>query len=127
LKYYLDTSLIVDFIIDEPKAQDLMQSFNGDFYTSKLGRVETIRSITRFYPSRINDALQILNSIYLLAITDDILRKVESYNASVTLSTADSIHVATAALLLENGGVLVTFDKQMAINAEKLGINTISA
>ena len=127
MKYYLDTSLIVDFIIDEPKAQDLMQSFNGDFYTSKLGRVETIRSITRFYPSRINDALQILNSIYLLAITDDILRKVESYNASVTLSTADSIHVATAALLLENGGVLVTFDKQMAINAEKLGIKTISA
>lgn len=104
-----------------------MRSFNGDLYTSKLGRVETIRSITRYYPGRLNDALQILNSIYLLAITDDILRIVESYNASVTLSTADSIHVATAALLLQNGGVLATLDKQMALNAEKLGIKTISA
>jgi len=126
LKYYLDTSLIVDFIIDEPGAQNLMRSFDGDLYTSKLGRVETIRSITRFYPGRLSDALHIFNSIYLLAITDDILKKVESYNASVTLSTADSIHVATAALLLENGGVLATLDKQMVLNAEKLGIKTIS-
>ena len=103
-----------------------MRSFDGDLYTSKLGRVETIRSITRFYPGRLSDALHIFNSIYLLAITDDILKKVESYNASVTLSTADSIHVATAALLLENGGVLATLDKQMVLNAEKLGIKTIS-
>ncbi len=104
-----------------------MDSLNGQLFTSKLGRAETIRSIKRFYPTQLDDAARFLNSIYLLAVTDDVWRKVESFDASVSLSTADSIHVATADLLLETDGALVTLDKQMGRNAKALGLRVISA
>ncbi len=92
-----------------------------------LGRAETIRSIVRFHPTRLDDAMRFLNSIYLLAITDSVWQRVESFDASVTLSTADSIHIATAGMLLEDGGALATLDKQMARNADLLGLQVISA
>lgn len=127
MKYYLDTSLIIDFILDKPAAREIIKSLNGQLFTSMLGRAETIRSIVRFYPTRLDDAMRFLNSIYLLAITDSVWQRVESFDASVTLSTADSIHIATADLLLEEDGVLATFDVQMAQNAKKLGLQVISA
>lgn len=127
MKYYLDASLIVDFILDKPTAREMMNSLNGQLFTSKLGRAETIRSVSRFYPERLDDAVRFLNSIYLLALTDAVWRKVESFGASVSLTTADSIHVATAGLLIEKDGALATLDKQMAKNAEALGLKVISA
>lgn len=105
----------------------MMNSLNGQLFTSKLGRAETIRSVTRFYPDQLDEAVRFLNSIYILDVTDDVWRKVESFGASVSLSTADSIHVATAGLLIEKDGALVTLDKQMAKNAEALGLKVISA
>lgn len=104
-----------------------MNSLSGQLFTSRLGRAETIRSVSRFYPERLDDAVRFLNSIYLLDVTDDVWRQVENFGASVSLSTADSIHVATANLLIEKDGALATLDKQMAKNAKALGLKVISA
>lgn len=127
MKYYLDASLIIDFILDKPAAREVMNSLSGQLFTSRLGRAETIRSVSRFYPERLDDAVRFLNSIYLLDVTDDVWRQVENFGASVSLSTADSIHVATANLLIEKDGALATLDKQMAKNAKALGLKVISA
>lgn len=104
-----------------------MKSLQGDFYTSKLGRVETIRAIKKFYPSWLKDSLQLLDSISLLAISDEVLNEVEKFGQEITLKASDAIHIATALLILDEEDYLVTLDRQMLINAEILGLRVISA
>jgi predicted nucleic acid-binding protein len=127
LKYYLDTSVIVDFVLGESTATAMVKSLEGQLFTSKLGRAETVRTMRKFYPHQLASADEFLRSIYLLAIADTVWEKVETFGPSITLATADSIHIATALLLIEGSGALVTLDKQMAVNAKKLGLQVISS
>jgi predicted nucleic acid-binding protein len=117
---------MVSFIIGEGKARNLLNSMNGDFYTSRLGYSEVIRSITKFEPARLNDARDFLSGVTLLVIIEEVFQIVESYPREITLKTSDAIHVATAQLLLEEGDSLATLDKQMATNAERLGIPVLT-
>lgn len=105
----------------------MVKSLEGQLFTSKLGRAETIRTLNRFYPNQLASADKFLRSIYLLAIADSVWEKMETFDSSITMTTADSIHIATALLLIEGSGALVTLDKQMAVNAEKLGLQVISS
>ena len=127
MKYYLDTSIIVDFVLGKPIATAIVKSLEGQLFTSKLGRAETIRTMHKFYPNQLPSADEFLRSIYLLAIADSVWEKVETFGPAITLTTADSIHIATALLLIEGSGALVTLDKQMALNAKKLGLQVISS
>ena len=127
MKYYLDTSIIVDFVLGKSPATTMVKSLEGQLFTSKLGRAETIRTMNRFYPNLLASADEFLRSIFLLAIADSVWEKMETFDSSITLTTADSIHIATALLLIEGSGALVTLDKQMALNVEKLGLQVISS
>lgn len=101
---------------------------DGLLYTSKLGRVETIRTVMKVDSTLIERALEVLSTIQLVDIRDEILKQVESYGPDVTLKTSDAIHVTTAEMLFRGyEGTLVTRDKQMARNAESLGLKVISA
>jgi hypothetical protein len=71
-------------------------------------------------------AEEFFERVTLLDITDLVLTVVESYPREITLKTSDAIHVATAGLILEEGDSLATFDKQMATNAERLGIPVLT-
>lgn len=126
MKYYLDSSLIVSFILNDSKAKDIIDSIQGNFFTSRLGFTEVIRSIQKFDPKRIQDAQDFFRGVTLLVISDEVLYIVENYSKSITLKTLDGIHVATAGLVLEDSDCLVTLDKQMAINAERLGIKVLT-
>jgi predicted nucleic acid-binding protein len=126
LKYYLDSSLIVGFVLSESKARNFLNSINGAYYTSRLGYSEVIRSITKYEPARLKDARDFLSGVTLLEISEEVFQIVENYPREITLKTSDAIHVATAGLTLEDGDSLATFDKQMATNAERLGIPVLT-
>ena len=113
-------------MLGESKARNFLNSVKGDFYTSRLGYSEVIRSIAKFEPARLKDARDFLSGVTLLAISEEVFQIVESYPREITLKTSDAIHVATAELLLEEGDSLATFDKQMAANADRLGIPVLT-
>jgi predicted nucleic acid-binding protein len=128
LIYYLDSSVIVELIKVNTKSNVFLSQLDGPLFTSRLGRVETIRTVTKLDSSWIDRAKDFLEVISLVELREEILARVESYGSEISLKTSDAIHIATAQLLFrDDEGVLVTRDKQMALNAEKLGIKTISA
>jgi predicted nucleic acid-binding protein len=116
----------VSLILKDVNTQRLLDSLKGDLFTSKLGRSEVIRSLTKFNVDKINQAEEFFERVTLLDITDLVLSVVESYSREITLKTSDAIHVATAGLILEVGDSLATLDKQMATNAERLGIPVLT-
>jgi predicted nucleic acid-binding protein len=127
LKFYLDSSFIIELVHGQPIATAIISQLDGDLFTSKLGRVETIRTIMKRDLSWLDDALSTLKSISLMALDDEVLKLVESYGSEITLKTSDAIHVASAQILLGEDDWLVTLDRQMAANAKKLGLQVISS
>ena len=116
----------MSLILKDLNARRLLDSLKGDLFTSKLGCSEVIRSLTKFNVDKINQAEEFFERVTLLDITDLVLKIVEGYPQEITLKTSDAIHVATAQLLLEEGDSLATLDKQMAANAERLGIPVLT-
>ncbi len=127
MKFYLDSSFIIELVHGQPVAMAIVSQLDGDLFTSKLGRVETIRTILKRDVSWLDDALSTLKSISLIALDDEVLKLVESYGSEITLKTSDAIHLASAQILLGEDGWLVTLDRQMAANAKKLGLQVISS
>jgi predicted nucleic acid-binding protein len=127
LKFYLDSSFIIELVHGQPIATAIISQLDGNLFTSKLGRVETIRTIMKRDISWLDDALSTLKSVSLIALDDEVLKLVESYGREITLKTSDAIHLASAQILLGDDGWLVTLDQQMAVNAKKLGLQVISS
>lgn len=127
MKYYLDSSFLVEIIKGESRGLSIFTKLEGDLYSSQLGRTETLRTLIRFYPEWVTRASSFIEGINLIDIDNAVLRNVERYGANITLKTADAIHLSTAHLLIKDEGSLVTFDKQMATNAKKLGLKVITA
>jgi predicted nucleic acid-binding protein len=127
LKFYLDSSFIIELVHGQPIATAIISQLDGDLFTSKLGRVETIRTIMKRDVSWLDDALSTLKSISLIALDDEVLKLVESYGSEITLKTSDAIHMASAQMLLGETDWLVTLDRQMAANAKNLGLQVITS
>jgi predicted nucleic acid-binding protein len=127
LKFYLDSSFIIELVHGQPIATAIISQLDGDLFTSKLGRVETIRTIMKRDVAWLDDALSILKNISLIDLDNEIFDLVESYGSEITLKTSDAIHVASAQILLGEDDWLVTLDRQMAANAKKLGLQVISS
>jgi predicted nucleic acid-binding protein len=127
LKFYLDSSFIIELVHGQPIATAIISQLDGDLFTSKLGRAETIRTVMKRDIAWLDDALSILKNISLIDLDDEIFNLVESYGSEISLKTSDAIHVATAQILLGEDYWLVTLDSQMAANAKKLGIQIVTA
>ena len=127
MKFYLDSSFIIELVHGQPIATAIISQLDGDLFTSKLGRVETIRTVIKREAAWLDDAFSVLKNISLIDLDDEIFDLVESYGSEITLKTSDAIHVASAQLLLGEDDWLVTLDRQMAANAKKLGLQVISS
>jgi hypothetical protein len=127
LKYYLDSSVIVDYIFGDSMAVAIISELNGELFSSRLSRTETIRTITKTHPEFLEDAYVFLGNVNVIEISESVLLRVEGYNSENTLKTSDAIHVASAECLLDEDDYLITFDKQMAKNAKQLGLQVITS
>ena len=124
--HYLDSSFIISLILRDPRIDELAKQLSGTPFSSRLGHTEVIRSLTKFHPESLTAGRALLKNIGIIPIDEEILQRVESYPSAITLKTADAIHIATAEALLDRGDSIVTLDKQMATNAELLGLAVIT-
>ncbi len=86
-----------------------------------------MRTVIKVKPELINRAANILRGIKFVELIDSIIDGACRYPHEITLKSSDAIHMATAELLLDVDDVLVTFDRQMALNAERLGIKVLTS
>lgn len=124
---YFDSSVLLSVIFDPGTEQNFVKSARQEFFTSRLSQVEVLRTVMKVDPELIKRATGVLRKVQFIEITDQIIDDASVYPREISLKSSDAIHMATAELLLDVGDVLVTFDKQMALNAERLGVKVLTS
>lgn len=126
MSWYIDSSAILKLIFIEKETPELDKVMSERMVTSAITRVEVKRTVNRINPGKISVADDVLGQIESIKLEQKILNFAEAFNENVTLRTLDAIHVASALILSESVKGLITYDKQMAANAKKMGINVLS-
>lgn len=122
---YLDSSAVVKLVIAEPESAALRRYLRNrrPLVSSALARTEVLRSLLSLGDVALARGRRVLRTIELLRVNDRV------FEAAGTLLPAevrslDAIHLATAAQLGDDLGVVVTYDVRMADAAAKLGLHT---
>ena len=127
MRFYLDSSVIVSAIINDNSKQLSGRATKENTFTSRLSQVEVLRSIMKLDASFIPYAMKYLSGISYVEMDNEILDAASLYPTEITLKSSDAIHMATAEEILDSDDLLITFDKQMATNAERLGIKVATS
>lgn len=126
MSWYLDSSAILKTIFDEKERPELLRVLASQSISSRVSRVEVRRTVARLAPTKVGEVTHELERINFMPISDAILLAAENFSSEITLRTLDAIHVATVMSLEGSIQGLITYDKQMAANAQLLGIKVIS-
>lgn len=124
---YVDSSVILDLVFGEGKVNSHDLSNDAKKYTSRLTQVEVMRTTMKQFPKFASLAAKILMQFEFVEMTEQILNRATFYPHEISLKSSDAIHMATAEHLLDVDDVLLTYDKQMAINAKRLGLKVASS
>ena len=124
---YFDSSVLLSVIFDPGIEENFVKTARQEFFTSRLSQVEVLRTIMKVEPELMNRATGVLRKVQFIEITDQVIDDASAYPQDISLKSSDAIHMATAELLLDVDDVLVTFDKQMALNAQRLGIKVLTS
>lgn len=124
---YVDSSVILELVFGERKVIFPDLSNGAKKYTSRLTQVEVMRTTMKQIPKFATLAAEILMQFEFVEISDQILNHATFYPHEISLKSSDAIHMATAEHLLDVDDVLLTYDKQMALNADRLGIKVLTA
>ena len=122
MSWYVDSSAIVAVVFDEPEALALENILQSAPVTSRLSKVEVLRRVNKFDETLLPRAEKVLSQFQLVEMTESILVRAENYPPQITAKTADAIHLATAETLSPLIEGVLTLDKQMAKNAQKLNL-----
>ena len=124
---YFDSSVLLHIILNLDRELKIGDNLKNKCFTSRLSQVEVLRAIMKGKPELLSRATRLLLQLEFVEISDQVIDDASSYPHEISLKSADAIHMATAELLLDVDDVLVTFDKQMAKNAKKLGIKVATS
>ena len=120
MNWYVDSSAILSIIYQEPEGKNIPSKVWVGSITSRISGVEVLRSVNKFDPLLVNYAKSVMKQISVCEIEEDILLRAESYGPEITVKASDAIHLATAEALSSLVKGVLTLDKQMATNAQKL-------
>ena len=120
MNWYVDSSAILSIIYREPEGKNIPSKVWVGSITSRLSGVEVLRSVNKFDPLLVNYAKTVMGQISMCEIEEDIFLRAESYGPEITVKASDAIHLATAEALSSLIKGVLTLDKQMATNAQKL-------
>ena len=119
---YLDASALVKLVVREPESVALMEFLreHPDRVSSALALAEVPRALrrARFGAAERRRAREVLARVALV----DIDRRALTAAAAIeppTVRTLDAIHLATALALREDLAALVTYDRSLAVAAER--------
>lgn len=122
MNWYLDSSAILKLIFQENESAALVRTIRSQSATSSISRIEVVRIVQRTNPESLSFAKAELSKLIFVPINEAVIRIAESFAGLATLRSLDAIHVASALLLHNSIGGLITYDTQMARNARELGI-----
>lgn len=125
MSWYLDSSAILKAIFDEKERTELLKVLTSQSISSRISRVEVRRTAARLAPTKADVVNRELEKINFVPISNAILLTAENFPSDISLRTLDAIQVATAMSLEGSINGLITYDKQMIVNAKALGINVI--
>lgn len=125
---YLDTSALLKHLVEEDHSSALdhyLRATTGVAFTSTLAEVELPLALGRGGLDP-RPARELLRQLAAVDMTAEIRHRAAGYGA-LRLRALDAIHVATAALLIEALGeviTVVTYDRRMVEACERLGLAT---
>lgn len=123
----MDSSAIVKLVADEPESVALRQFLRRrrPLVASALAHTEVARALIPDGPEAVRRGWQVLQTLNLIRINDRVLALAgELLPAEVR--SLDAIHLATAQLLGEQLGRVVTYDERMVEAARVLGMRVAS-
>lgn len=126
MRSYLDSSVILDLVFNKGSIVFSDAINKSEKLTSRLTQVEVLRNVTRVNPGLLVDAAEVLSRIKFVEMTQTIINTASTYPQEITLKSSDAIHMATAEHLLDIEDVLITYDKQMVLNAQRLGVKVLT-
>lgn len=120
---YLDSSAIVKLAVNEPETMALRRYLRrrSPVISSALARTEVLRAVAPAGARAVDSGRRALTRLELVRINNEILDDAATMHP-LEVRTLDAIHLATAARLGEDLGVLVTYDERMATAAKDAGI-----
>lgn len=124
---YLDSSAVVKLVIAEPESAALRQFVRRrrPLVTSALARTEVLRAVMPAGEAAESRGREVLHVLDLVRVNDRVLDAAASLMPA-EIHSLDAIHLATAQLLGEDLGRVVTYDERMVDAAKHLGLPTAS-
>ena len=120
--WYFDRSAILGALLQQKNSDLIKDLLSQDICTSRLSRVEVFRSISKLAPELRQVSEEFFARCAVIEMERTFLKRAEEYSQEITLKSADAIHVATVECLQSFISGMVTLDKQMILNAKRLGI-----
>jgi len=121
---YLDTSAVLKLVLPEPETAALevwiAERAGLPRVSSRLLRIEMLRSVARTAPQRISRANVVLSSVALVSMDD--VAPVAEVIGDRMLRSLDAIHLATAHELRTELSAFVCYDKRLGDSAQALGL-----
>jgi predicted nucleic acid-binding protein len=125
-RYYLDSSAFVKLVVPEPESRALRELLrNRVRVSSMLLRVEVVRAIVRHGQPAVETATRLFGRVELLRVGRALLDHAALVGPS-DLRTLDAIHLATATLLGDELGAMVTYDERLGDAARELHMRVVS-
>lgn len=124
---YLDSSAVVKLVVAEPQSQALRTYLRRrrPLVSSALARTEVLRALLPTGEIALSRGRDVLRRLDLIRINDRVLEGAGILEPAQVRSL-DAIHLATAQLLGEDLGQVITYDERMAEAARSLGFKTTS-
>jgi uncharacterized protein len=124
---YLDSSAVVKLVIAEPESSPLRAYLRRrrPLVSSALARTEVLRALLPAGAAAVSRGRDVFRRMDLVRINDRVLDAAGILEPA-QMRSLDAIHVATAHLLGEDLGQVVTYDDRMADAARQLGLKTAS-
>jgi predicted nucleic acid-binding protein len=124
--WYIDSSAVIKLIKAEAESEALVKDLTTPLITSRITRVEIIRTITIHNPEFLEAAYEVLADIPMLPVDDSVFATAENFPQFIKLRTLDALHIASALVIKNAIKGVITYDRGMEEAAKSLGFITLS-
>lgn len=124
--HYLDSSAIAKLIIVEKESAALKKFLSGQLVTSSLAKIEIYKACNQYDKTLLPQVEEVFKFFLFLNIDDKVIKVSQKLVELSYLRSLDSIHLATATIVIGMIDQVVTYDKQMIKAAKELDLPVIT-
>ncbi|NBY82497.1 MAG: PIN domain-containing protein [Actinobacteria bacterium] len=126
ISWYFDSSAILKIIFKESNWSQVAQYADEGIYTSRISRLEVLRTVARVAPALRDQSESYLKKCAIVELKPAILKAAEQFDFRIKLKSLDAIHIASALGIqpLING--VISYDRVMVDQAKNLGLTALS-